>query len=191
MNSEQILSKIAYLDSSLVDAKPLGGFSTDDIVTLVRDVIQLEMAKQGHLQKTEDVSARLISLEKRMEMIRREVLRQRGTPAVIYVRQHARVAETEKDFVLAVPLPQRTTLPTAMVLFYSLGLISSLAFATLLALSAVGVKTIHPFISLLGLIGGLGWLTTAWTDLLLWKREKPNGTEPPKEESTFAAVNAR
>jgi len=51
-----------------------------------------------------------------------------------------------------------------------------LVFATLLALSAMKVDTIHPFISLLGLIGGLGWLTTAWTDLLLWKRENPSAT---------------
>src|ERR1035438_5135976 len=105
MNSEQILSKIAYLDSDLVNAKPPGGFAPDDIVTLVRDVIQLEMAKQGHLQKTEDVSARLISLEKRMEMMRREVLRQRGTPAVIYVRHHTRMAEVGKDLRSAMPLP--------------------------------------------------------------------------------------
>lgn len=78
--------------------------------------------------------------------------------------------------------------PTAMVAFYGLGLGCSLIFATLLALSAMKVDTIHPFLSLIGLVGGLGWLTTAWTDLLLWKREKPIGNRTSSKASEANAV---
>jgi hypothetical protein len=62
--------------------------------------------------------------------------------------------------------------PKPMIIFYVSGLLCSVAFASLLALSALGTNVIHPFLSLLGLVGGLGWLTTAWSDLLLSKREK-------------------
>jgi hypothetical protein len=185
MNDEQILGEIAYLDRGL-EVRPPGGFPSDadSMVALIRDAIQIEMAKQGHLQKAGDVSTRLASLEKRMDAMRREVLRQRGTPSVIYVR-HARptgkVSPEGTANVAQMLRPPRATLPRAMVLFYSLGLISSLAFATLLALSAVGVTVIHPFLSLLGLVGGLGWLTTAWTDLLLWKRERFLGAKTTTE----------
>jgi len=63
-------------------------------------------------------------------------------------------------------------LPGMMIVFYVLGFALTFIFATLLALSAAGSSLIHPFISLLGLLGGLTWLSTAWTDLVLWKREK-------------------
>jgi len=75
-------------------------------------------------------------------------------------------------------------LPGAMVAFYIAGLFCSLTFAILLALSAVGIKVIHPFLSLIGLVGGLGWLTTAWTDLFLWKRERSLGNRTPQSEET-------
>jgi hypothetical protein len=71
--------------------------------------------------------------------------------------------------------------PGAVVIFYVLGLACVLTFAALLALSANGNHVIHPFLSLLGLIGGLGWLSTAWTDLILWKREKLIGNERTRE----------
>lgn len=171
MNNEEILDEIAYLDADF-DDKPVAAFPSRDMIALLRDAIQIEMAKQGHLRKAEDVSARLASLEKRMEAMRREFIRQRGTPSVVYVRS----ARTQS---VIVP-PAEAKPPTAMMAFYALGLGCSLVFATLLALSAMRIDTIHPFISLLGLIGGLGWLTTAWTDLLLWKRENPVGNRTTK-----------
>jgi hypothetical protein len=63
-------------------------------------------------------------------------------------------------------------LPGVMIVFYVLGFAITFIFATLLALSAAGSNLVHPLISLLGLVGGLTWLSTAWTDLVLWKREK-------------------
>jgi hypothetical protein len=73
---------------------------------------------------------------------------------------------------LQVPKPTSAGFPRVMIAFYVSGLLCSLVFASLLALSAVGVNILHPFLSLLGLVGGLGWLTTVWADLLSWKREK-------------------
>jgi hypothetical protein len=183
MNDEGIFQEIAYLDSGL-DKQSAGIFSPAEMIALVRDALQIEMAKQGHLRKAEDVSERLASLETRVELMRREFIRQRGIPSVIYVRrgelitpaavlQHLhlnaeRMGETHQSPAV------ESKPPTAMVVFYGLGLACSLIFATLLALSTMKVDTIHPFLSLLGLVGGLGWLTTAWTDLLLWKRENPS-----------------
>jgi len=181
MNDEEILGKIAYLDSGL-DEKSVAPFSSNEMIALVRDAIQIEIAKQGHLRKAEDVSARFASLEKRMEVMRREFIRQRGIPSVTYIRRVPQESELFTD----VPAAEPPGLPTAVVVFYGLGLVCSLSFATLLALSALKVDTIHPFISLLGLVGGLGWLTTAWTDLLLWKREKPVGNRTTKTKKNYA-----
>ena len=61
--------------------------------------------------------------------------------------------------------------PRVIVAFYVLGSVTTLLFAVLLAAAAFGTSVIHPFLALLGLVGGLGWLSTAWTDLFLWKRE--------------------
>jgi hypothetical protein len=178
MNNEDILEKIAYLDTE-ADERRIAELSTGEVFALLHDAIQIEMAKQGIAHKVEDVCARVASFEERMQMMRRELMRQRGTPNVIYVRGQNVIGPT----VEAKP-------PRALVAFYGLGLGCSLAFATLLALSAVKVETIHPFISLLGLVGGLGWLTTAWTDLLLWKRENSLGhrTQPNKKASITVAA---
>lgn len=181
MNNEEILGEIAYLDADLNEKSAV--FSSGEILALVRDAIQIEMAKQGHPRKTEDIAAQVASLEKRMEAMRREFIRQRGTPSVIYVRrQNAVTAPVYKQPILTDP-HAGPKLPKAMIAFYALGLGCSLVFATLLALSGMKVETIHPFLSLLGLIGGLGWLTTAWTDLLLWKRENQSATDAATSET--------
>jgi hypothetical protein len=184
MNNEEILEEIAYLDADIDEKSVVTSFSSGEMIALVRDAIQIEIAKQGHLRKAEDVSARIASLEKRVEAMRREFMRQRGTPSVTYVRRQDVVVSP--NVIVAPTTTTEARRPTAMVVFYGLGLACSLVFAILLALSAVKVNTIHPFISLLGLVGGLGWLTTAWTDLLLWNREKPIGNRAKKTEDSRA-----
>jgi len=74
--------------------------------------------------------------------------------------------------------PSAPSPPRAMVVFYALGLAFTAIFAFLIALSALGTTLLHPFLSLLGLVGGLGWLTTAWTDLLMWRQEN-SFVKPP------------
>jgi hypothetical protein len=85
------------------------------------------------------------------------------------------VSQQEPDWIRAIKVPG------SVVIFYVLGLACVLTFAVLLALAASGHRLIHPFLSLLGLIGGLGWLSTAWTDVILWKRERLIGTERTRE----------
>jgi len=190
MNKAEILREIAYLDDNLAEAPASG-----EMVALLRDAIQIELAKQGYLRRAEDVSARIASLEERVEALRRVFIKQQVTPAVIYIRGQGVISSlpaeprrltTAGHFTFPTPSPisppAEPKLPVAMVAFYGLGLGCSLVFATLLGLSAVKVDTIHPFISLLGLAGGLGWLTTAWTDLLLWKRGKLIGNRTAKTE---------
>ncbi len=181
MNDEEVLREIMYLDPN-PGAETRRALSSQQMVALMRDAIQIEMAKQGHLRRSEDVSERISSLEERLSMMRREFIRQQETPSVIYVRGYIRPEDAS-----AIPLTQ-PKLPTAMIVFYGLGLGCSLMFATFLALSALKVETIHPFISLLGLVGGLGWLTTAWTDLLLWKREKPIGYRTTKSAKSHTVA---
>jgi hypothetical protein len=187
MNDEEIIRGIAYLDSGLEE----GAAEPNFMVSLVRDAIQIEMAKHGYLRRADDLAGQVASLEKRMELMQQELMRRRRAAAVVYVRNKP-VASS----VQVIPPPilsarlAKPKVPTLMIWFYALGLISSLAFATLLALSTMHIETIHPFISLLGLIGSLGWLTTAWTDLLLWKREKPSA-ESTQEERPIASSNPR
>jgi hypothetical protein len=201
MNDDNILNAIAYLDTGF-ENRSVANVSHEEVMSFVRDVIQIEMAKQRH-KADEDLSAQVASLEARMLAMRREFMKQRGHPSVTYVSRHrdalvtrdmakdilassAYIPPTPINFTAALP-----AIPRAMVAFYSLGLACSLVFATLLALSAAKVQIIHPFISLLGLIGGLGWLTTAWTDLLLWKRENPSAYKSSQEERPIPTSNAR
>jgi len=174
MMNEDILRHIAYLDDDPGPSR--GHLAPAELMELVRDAIQLEMAKQGHLQRAEDLTARVAFLDQRVEAMRREFVKQRGGPPVIYVRRSPNVMISVSE----VTTTAQVKLPKAMVAFYGLGLLCSLAFATLLSLSAIRIDTIHPFLSLLGLIGGLGWLTTAWTDMLLWKRENPSVANAPQ-----------
>lgn len=193
MNSEQILRAITDLD--LDNETPANiPFSSGEMIALVRDVIQIEMARQSHLHRPQE-SERIDSLEKRMEAMRREFMRQRRTPSVIYVRKTQNITTpppeaffaSGKTAMLTTPTTEARR-PTAMVVFYSLGLGLSFLFAVLLALSAVKIDTIHPFISLLGFVGGLGWLTTAWTDLLLWNRDNLGGSRAKETEEHDAAL---
>jgi len=177
---KNVLSEIAYLDD-FTDIQPLSAPPAPaDMVAWMHAAIELEMAKQGHQRDTKELSRRLASLELRVELMVREFARQRGLPAVQYV-----VASPTKD--TAVPLTP-LVVPKLMIVFYILGLVCSVVFAALLALSGTGTNLIHPFVSLLGLVGGLGWLTTAWADLLLWKRENPIGNRTTHPEETITTV---
>lgn len=75
-------------------------------------------------------------------------------------------------------------LPSGIIIFYVLGFAFTLVFAALLALSAGGLAIVHPLLSLVGLVGGLTWLSTAWTDLVLWKREKLSVEQSARETET-------
>jgi hypothetical protein len=137
----------------------------DDLTNFIKVVVQYEFSKAGASAQATELAYRVALLEKKLEKLR--------MPEVQYVHISSEVTWE--------PLSQRAEIlnvisiskfPRAVIVFYSLGLIFTLAFAVLIALSALGTNLIHPFLSLLGLVGGVGWLTTAWTDLLLWKREK-------------------
>ncbi len=175
---DNILTEIAYLDDFPSKSIRSGGTADvlpSDMIEVVRLVIELEIAKQGHWNQREQLSSRVDALEMQVSRMMRAIERQRSFPVVQYID----VMPRTKD----VP-PRVTKLPRAMVVFYAIGFLCSVTFASLLVLSSLGTTIIHPFLSLLGLVGGLGWLTTAWTDLLLSKREKlANKTERQEGES--------
>jgi hypothetical protein len=77
--------------------------------------------------------------------------------------------------------------PQAMRIFSGLGLLIAVVCGVLLAFSAFGINLIHPFLSLLGLVGGLGWLVTAWVDLFVWRRDKLRGNQTTYEEKITVA----
>jgi hypothetical protein len=104
---------------------------------------------------------------------------------ILKIQDQSRAAAPYPSLVLAVKLPG------AIFLFYALGLACTLTFAFLLALSASGHNVIHPFLSVLGLIGGLGWLSTAWVDLVLWKHHNLRGYKFTQEERSISANNTR
>jgi hypothetical protein len=171
--NEDILSQISYLDDFDESAGPATR-SPERLEAFMLYLIQREIARR-QIGEPGRVSARVASLEsqvKQMQRTMRIMASQRGRPSVQYVLVSHTKGEISLAGVPTAPNPQKARVPRAMVFFYGAGLVCSLTFSVFLALSAIGVTPIHPFLSLLGLIGGLGWLTTAWTDLLLWKRER-------------------
>jgi len=182
VNDEEILSQIAYLDDFQSNALGKDFVEPpDDFSKLIKAMIQLEIAKQSHWWTSEEFSSRVASLESRLEKLMHETACRKERPVVQYV-----VGMPRRD--LEVFRDRRVVkLPMAITIFYALGLACSLFFAVLLSLSATGINLMHPFLSLLGLTGGLGWLTTAWTDLLLWKREVVQVNETTPSERHAAA----
>ncbi len=188
MKNDDILSEIAYLDP----APRQPAYSRADLVDvselreLVKTAMQLELARAGHWQNAEELYARVSLLESHFERMMRMVVHQQRMPSVQYI-----VAVPGRGWSIPPadrPIPIQKP-PAAMSVFYSLGLACTIIFAILLAMSSMGLNLIHPFLSLLGLIGGLGWLTTAWADLLLWKREKPLGKTDQASETKGAAIS--
>ncbi len=161
-DAEEVISEIAYLDNDIQGTSP-----QQDFLEMMKAIAQLEIAKQSHWPNAAAVALRLQSLEAQMEMMKRVTsARRRAYP--IPVVQYVTVAHEEPPII-----PRRSSsFPKSLIVFYSLGLACSILFAILLALSALGINAIHPFLALLGFIGGIGWLTTAWTDLLSLKAEK-------------------
>jgi hypothetical protein len=191
MKNDDILSEIAYLDDDAAPRQPAPSHADLANITelreLVRAAMQVELARAAHWQNAEDLYARVASLESRFEGMMRVVARQQRMPSVQYI-----VAVPGRGWSVSpadrpIPIPKP---PAAMSVFYSLGLACTIIFAILLAMSSMGLNLIHPFLSLLGLTGSLGWLTTAWTDLLLWKRERPlgKGTEARNNQDLTIAV---
>jgi hypothetical protein len=183
MDDRQIQSEIAYLDDFPEASARRELISHDYIMAAARAAIRLEMAKQAYWPSADNVALRLTSLESRVEAMRHLMLvTHRGYPVVQYVSlssqenidAYASPESRLKEAPNADPprSPGRQKFPKSLVVFYSLGLICSMGFAILLTLSAFGVQPIHPFLSLLGFVGGTGWLTTAWSDLLLLKAGK-------------------
>jgi hypothetical protein len=137
-----------------------------DVAKFIKAIVQHELLREGRSAQAFELAYRVALLEKKLEKL--------SMPDVQYVQYVHYVSEvaTSSDKVETFQIASIGKFPRAMIVFYSLGLTCTLAFAVLIALSALGTNLIHPFLSLLGLVGGLGWLTTAWTDLLLWKRER-------------------
>lgn len=165
-DDETVISEIAYLEEGLSD--PSSSASHDEFMKLMRAAIQLEMAKRVHWPNVDDVALRVATLESQMEAMRHAMMATRRVhPVVVYVpgvpSQLAGSAQHS---------PARQKFPKSLVVFYSLGLVCSVGFAVLLAMSAFGTNLIHPFLALLGFVGGIGWLTTAWSDLLSLKAGK-------------------
>jgi hypothetical protein len=191
MKNDDILSEIAYLDDDFAPRQSpyrcAHQANPNELRELVRAAMQLELARAGHWQNAEDLYARVAVLEAHVERMMRMVARQQRMPSVQYVVAVPRRGWTVSPPDHPIPVPKP---PTTMSVFYSLGLICTIIFAILLTMSSMGFNLIHPFLSLLGLTGSLGWLTTAWTDLLLWKREKPigKGTESRNNQDLTIAV---
>lgn len=66
---------------------------------------------------------------------------------------------------------QQASPPALFRGFYALSLTLTLAFGALLFLNGVGIALVHPFISGVGFLGSIGWLTTAVTDLRDWRAQ--------------------
>jgi hypothetical protein len=185
MNNDEILSEISCLDD-FPNRWPYshGGHGTpNEMRNLVRVAMQLELARAGQWRHTEDLDSRVAVLESRVERMICMMANLQRLPSVQYVVH----IPTRERLIPTDPVPAIKA-PALMSAFYALGLLCTVVFAGLLALSSIGWNIIHPFLSLLGLIGGLGWLTTAWADLLLWKREKPLGktTEASEQDAAIA-----
>lgn len=185
MDDELICSEIAYLDDFPEGTSRAELSSHDYLSAVVRAAIQLEAAKQAHWPDADKVAIRLASLESRVEAMRHVMLASgHRYPMVQYVSVQ-RSQELDHDQVTTAAAPpvvnSRLAFPKSLVVFYTLGLVSSLGFAVVLALSALGRNLIHPFLALLGFVGSIGWLTTAWSDLLLLKAGKTwHQTTTPK-----------
>lgn len=161
-DAEAVLSEIAYLDD---DAS--GASTQQDFLETMKAIAQLEIAKQSHWPNAAAVALRLQSLEAQMEIMKR-VMSARPRAYPVPIVQYVTVAHDEPEIISG----KSSNFPKSMIVFYSLGLVFSIVFAIFLTLSAFGVRAVHPFIALLGFIGGVGWLTTAWTDLLSLKAGK-------------------
>jgi hypothetical protein len=129
----------------------------DGLAKLVEQIVCVEIAKeraeriaQGE-QLQREVGAVSVQVEERI----RELAARIDMPSVQYV---SRISVSAAEDTRRVPRP--------MLVFSAVGLACSVAFGCLLALSALGRQVIHPFISLIGMVGGLGWVATAWADLL-------------------------
>jgi hypothetical protein len=165
MDDETVIEHISYLEEDLTD--PWATPSHDEFMKLMRAAIQLEMAKRVHWPNVDDMTKRVTTLEARLEAMRRFMATTSMIhPVVVYV------PGVPSQVTDPVHVPVQKKFPKSLVVFYALGLVFSILFAILLALSALGINIVHPFLALLGFIGGIGWLTTAWTDLLSLKAEK-------------------
>jgi hypothetical protein len=191
MDDRQVCSEIAYLDNFSEAEARSEAASSHMAAAVVLAAIHLEMAKQAHWPNPEDVALRLASLE---AMRRVMLTNHRGYPVVQYVS----VSQPRLTVPATIPAERRYRFPKSLVVFYCLGLVFSLSFAILLALSAFGTSLIHPFLALLGFVGGIGWLTTAWSDLLLLKAETPwhlmttrSSSENPDHQPELAAAGKR
>jgi hypothetical protein len=143
----------------------LAGFRLyGELPKLIQQIVQHELLKEGRTAPAEELAYRVALLENEIQRLR--------MPEVQYVHLPEDIGLWESSGVETYGVVPITKFPRALIVFYSLGLVSTIMFAALIALSSFGTNLLHPFLSLLGLVGGLGWLTTAWTDLLLRKREK-------------------
>jgi hypothetical protein len=196
MDDKQVCSEIAYLDNFSEPDASTEFSSHANVAAIVRAAVQLEMAKQAHWPNAENVALRVASLESQVEAMRHLMLmNHRGYPVVQYVS----VSQPKRTISPPVSQGQRA-FPRSLVVFYCLGIALSISFAVLLALSAFGTSPVHPFLALLGFVGGIGWLTTAWSDLLLLKAgsswrtattRNSNEDDPHHQQEPLVAIGKR
>ncbi|HTU47521.1 MAG TPA: hypothetical protein VMF91_20835 [Bryobacteraceae bacterium] len=190
MSDDDVLSKIAYLDEDLSENDNAASTETSELQRLVRTAIQIEIARRTHWAgfPNEALASRVACLEDKFQQLASEMAIRKERPSVQYVKMPPEESLSRPVSRELQKASAARRLPRTIVAFYVAGLGCSLAFAILLALSSMGVRLIHPFLSLIGLVGGLGWLTTAWTDLLLWKREIiPLCGSRPRKKNNVAA----
>jgi hypothetical protein len=172
MSDDDVLSQIAYLDASLPESDNTAPTETSELQRLVRAAIQIEIARRAHWAgfSNEALASRIACLEDKLQKLASEMAIRKERPSVQYVRLSPEESLT-RPISGELARGSARKLPRMILAFYIAGLVFCLAFALLLALSSAGIRVVHPFLSLIGFVGGLGWLTTAWTDLLLWKRD--------------------
>ncbi|MDX6406569.1 MAG: hypothetical protein QOH70_4024 [Blastocatellia bacterium] len=167
-----------------------GAANYADVAKFIKTIVQHELLREGQSAQAFELAYRVALLENKLEKL--------SMPDVQYVHVLHDAAweplawESLPESAETLNVISISKFPRAVIVFYSLGLICTLVFAVLIALSALGTNLIHPFLSLLGFVGGLGWLTTAWTDLLLWKRERclDPSTSTNKADNTARIVAA-
>lgn len=112
-----------------------------------RNIVEVFTLIGANMAQIEQVRRRLAALEEAVKL---------GSIRVEYVTDIPATAE-----------PQQA--PVLFRSFYGISLVVTLTFGSFLFLGGVGVKVVHPLISAVGFLGGLGWLTTAVTDLHDWR----------------------
>jgi hypothetical protein len=129
----------------------------ESLLQFVQFIVRAEVQREtsGLIEQDKKLALRIGEVDGRILQLYRELLRRNYSGRVVYV-----------DHMKAIEMESAPKLQKPMKIFYLSGLACSIIFGVFLALSSLGIRIVHPFISLVGMVGGLGWVTTAWADVL-------------------------